>query len=48
MNPFVQVDVMAWSGKQTRIHTQLKDICAILSGLMVAQDHKAGLDGVVS
>ena len=39
---WLQVDVAAWSGKQSRIHAQLKDICAILSGLMVAQDYKAG------
>ena len=38
----MQVDVLAWSRRATRIHAQLKDICAILSGLMVAQDYKRG------
>lgn len=38
----MQVDVMSWTGKQSRVHAQLKDICAILSGLLVAQDYKRG------
>ena len=33
---------MSWTGKQSRVHAQLKDICAILSGLLVAQDYKRG------
>lgn len=37
-----KVDILAWSRKSTRIHAQLKDICAILSGLVVAQDYKRG------
>lgn len=37
-----QVDVLSWSRRGARVHAQLKDICAILSGLMVAQDYKRG------
>lgn len=33
---------MTWRKKTDRIHAQIKDICAILSGLLVAQDYKKG------
>jgi hypothetical protein len=38
----VQVDVLAWRSKTSRVHAQIKDFCAILSGLVVAQDYKRG------
>eukprot|EP00954_Amorphochlora_amoebiformis_P028474 1391725-Amorphochlora_amoeboformis.AAC.1 len=37
-----RVDVARFVGKAKRIHKQLKEICAILSGLLVACDYKAG------
>jgi hypothetical protein len=37
-----QVDVLAWRSKTSRVHAQIKDFCAILSGLVVAQDYKRG------
>jgi hypothetical protein len=37
-----QVDIMTWRHKSQRIHAQIKDICAILSGLLVAQDYRRG------
>lgn len=37
-----QVDILSWRNKGQRVHAQIKDICAILSGLMVAQDYKRG------
>jgi hypothetical protein len=37
-----KVDVLSWKSKTSRIHTQIKDICAILCGLVVAQDYKKG------
>lgn len=39
-----QVDILTWRTKNQRVHAQIKDICAILSGLMVAQDYKKGQD----
>ncbi len=38
----LQVDIMSWRSKTDRIHAQIKDICAILSGLVVAQNYKKG------
>jgi hypothetical protein len=38
----LQVDVLAWKSKTSRVHAQIKDFCAILSGLVVAQDYKRG------
>lgn len=38
----LQVDVLAWRSKTSRVHAQIKDFCAILSGLVVAQDYKRG------
>lgn len=38
----LQVDILTWRKKTDRIHAQIKDICAILSGLLVAQDYKKG------
>ena len=37
-----RVDVLSWKSKTSRIHVQIKDICAILSGLMVATDYNKG------
>lgn len=37
-----QVDILTWRNKTQRVHTQVKDICAILSGLVVAQDYRKG------
>ena len=42
-----KVDVISYSSKTSRIHQQLKEICAILSGLLVASDYKAGQKLVV-
>ena len=38
----LQVDVLAMRSKVQRVHLQIKDICAILSGLVVAQNYKKG------
>jgi len=37
-----KVDVLSYRSKTQRMHAQLKDICAILSGLLVASDYKQG------
>ena len=37
-----KVDIINWKSKTARIHAQIKDICAILSGLVVAQNYKKG------
>mmetsp|Transcript_17257 Transcript_17257/g.33586 ORF Transcript_17257/g.33586 Transcript_17257/m.33586 type:complete len:601 (-) Transcript_17257:211-2013(-) len=37
-----RVDISKWGGRAKRIYAQLKEICAILSGLLVACDYKAG------
>mmetsp|Transcript_26930 Transcript_26930/g.47650 ORF Transcript_26930/g.47650 Transcript_26930/m.47650 type:complete len:628 (-) Transcript_26930:111-1994(-) len=37
-----RVDIARYSGRAKRIYAQLKEICAILSGLLVACDYKAG------
>jgi len=37
-----KVDIQTWRSKTARIHAQIKDICAILSGLVVAQNYKKG------
>jgi hypothetical protein len=37
-----KVDILAWRSKTSRVHVQIKDFCAILSGLVVAQDYKRG------
>merc|ERR1719295_1872503 len=37
-----KVDILTWKTKTGRIHEQLKDICAILSGLAVAADYEVG------
>lgn len=37
-----KIDIISYTSKTKRIVAQLKHICAILSGLMVAQDFKAG------
>lgn len=38
----VQVDIMSWKSKALRVQTQIKRICSVLSGLVVAQDYKRG------
>lgn len=37
-----KVDILTWKSKTGRIHEQIRDICAILSGLAVAADYEAG------
>jgi hypothetical protein len=37
-----KVDIISFKGKAKRVYEQLQDICAILSGLVVANDYKAG------
>eukprot|EP00887_Chlorella_sp_A99_P003240 scaffold9.g3240.t1 len=37
-----KVDVLSWRSKTARVHAQIKDICAILCGLTVAQDFRRG------
>lgn len=33
---------MSWRKKTSRVHTQIRDMCAILCGLVVAQDFRRG------
>ena len=35
-----KVDILTWKSKTGRIHEQIRDICAILSGLAVAADYE--------
>jgi len=42
-----KVDILSYEKKSKRIYEQLKDICAILSGLLVASDYQAGQKLVV-
>lgn len=37
-----KVDVLSYGSRAKRIHKQLLDVCAILSGLMVASDYRQG------
>lgn len=37
-----KVDILTWKSKTGRIHEQIRDICAILSGLAVAADYEVG------
>lgn len=37
-----KVDILSYRSRMGRIHAQIKEICAILSGLVVASDYKAG------
>ncbi|GLC41087.1 hypothetical protein PLESTB_000944400 [Pleodorina starrii] len=39
-----KVDILTWRSKNQRIHAQIRDLCAILSGLMVATNYKKGQD----
>ena len=34
------MDILTWKSKTGRIHEQIRDICAILSGLAVAADYE--------
>lgn len=36
------MDIFDWHSKAQRVETQIKRICAILSGLVVAQDYRKG------
>lgn len=36
------MDILTWRSRTARVHAQIKDLCAILSGLVVAQDYKRG------
>lgn len=42
-----RIDVYVFRNKAQRIHAQLRDICSILSGLMVACDYEAGQQLIV-
>eukprot|EP00884_Botryococcus_braunii_P004593 jgi/Botrbrau1/14134/Bobra.182_3s0075.1 len=37
-----KVDIMTWKSKVQRIHLQIKEICQILCGLVVAENYKRG------
>jgi hypothetical protein len=37
-----KVDILSYESKSKRIFAQLKEICAILSGLVVASDYQRG------
>lgn len=37
-----KVDIISYTDKAKRIYGQLKDICAVLSGLLLAHDYKSG------
>lgn len=37
-----KVDILSWRSKTGRVHQQIKDICAILCGLTVAQSYRRG------
>lgn len=37
-----KVDILSWKSKSSRVQAQIKDICAILSGLVIAQDYRKG------
>eukprot|EP00208_Stichococcus_sp_RCC1054_P004237 CAMPEP_0206139960 /NCGR_PEP_ID=MMETSP1473-20131121/7831_1 /ASSEMBLY_ACC=CAM_ASM_001109 /TAXON_ID=1461547 /ORGANISM="Stichococcus sp, Strain RCC1054" /LENGTH=576 /DNA_ID=CAMNT_0053533915 /DNA_START=228 /DNA_END=1955 /DNA_ORIENTATION=+ len=37
-----KVDILSWKSKNSRVHAQIKDICAILCGLVIAQDYRKG------
>ena len=37
-----KVDILTWKSKTGRIHEQIRDVCAILSGLAVAADYEVG------
>jgi hypothetical protein len=37
-----KVDILSYNSKAKRIHAQLRDICAILCGLVVASDYNVG------
>lgn len=34
--------MLSWRSKQARVNAQIRDMCAILSGLVVASDYKLG------
>ncbi len=34
--------MLTWRSKNARVTAQIRDLCAILSGLVVAQDYKRG------
>ncbi|KAK9821755.1 hypothetical protein WJX81_004208 [Elliptochloris bilobata] len=37
-----KVDIATWKSKVARVHVQIKDLCAILCALVVAQDYRRG------
>ena len=37
-----KVDILSWKNKTGRIHEQIRDICAVLSGLAVAANYEVG------
>ncbi|PRW60318.1 hypothetical protein C2E21_0727 [Chlorella sorokiniana] len=42
-----KVDVLSWRNKSGRVHAQIRDMCAILCGLVVAQDFRRGQQLIV-
>jgi len=42
-----KVDILSYKNKAKRIHAQIKIVCAILSGLLVGSDYRAGVELVV-
>ena len=37
-----KIDIISYANKARRIVTQIRDLCAIISGLLVANDYKLG------
>lgn len=37
-----QVDISTWKAKDGRVRQQIRDICSILCGLVVAMDYRKG------
>lgn len=42
LQPRVQVDISSWRAKDGRVRQQIRDICSILCGLVVASDYRQG------
>lgn len=43
-----KVDIVSWEKKSKRAFEQLKDICAILCGLLIASDYHSGQKLIVN
>ena len=42
LGPWLQVDISSWRAKDGRVRQQIRDICSILCGLVVASDYRQG------